>query len=154
MNKKGFTLVELLAVIVLVALMAGLAIPNIMSSINNSHKNTFLYDAKRMASKAEYLISSSKSDRNLAYSSGKVYTFADLNEKAEFDKDADNGAYANSTFVYVSASGDELKYCVCVIGSRRKITGSSGTCSSSSTTAGVDCVLSGNLGSINIVKDN
>ena len=42
MNKKGFTLVELLAVITLIAIIAGMAVPNVMSSIENSKKNTFL----------------------------------------------------------------------------------------------------------------
>ena len=57
-NKKGFTLVELLAVIALLALLMGIAVPNIISTINNSKRNDFLSDTKRMVAKAEYLISS------------------------------------------------------------------------------------------------
>ena len=40
-NKKGFTLVELLAVIALLALLMGIAVPNIISTINNSKEMIF-----------------------------------------------------------------------------------------------------------------
>ena len=36
LNNKGFTLVEVLAVIVIIGLLAGIAIPNVLSSINTS----------------------------------------------------------------------------------------------------------------------
>ena len=41
MNKKGFTLVELLAVIALLALLTGIAVPNVISTINNNKKNRY-----------------------------------------------------------------------------------------------------------------
>lgn len=40
MNRKGFTLVELLAVIVVLAILAVVATPNIISLLNHSKKNT------------------------------------------------------------------------------------------------------------------
>ena len=46
MDKKGFTLVELLAVIALVSVLSGLAVSNVISSVKNSKKNEFLMDAK------------------------------------------------------------------------------------------------------------
>ena len=153
MNKKGFTLVELLAVITLLAILSGLAIPNVISSINNSRKNSFLLDAKRMVSKAEGLISSSSSDRNEAKNHGIVYHFSDLNEKREFTTDADGGSFSQDTFVSVSVSGNTYQYCVCIIGSKRKVTGSNKTCSTLNTTPGVGCLLSTNLTSINVVSD-
>ena len=147
MNKKGFTLVELLAVIALIAILSGLAVTNVLSSINNSKKNTFLMDAKRMVSKAEYLIAMNKEDRQLALTSSKIYTFVDLNEKGEFAKDADDGSFDSSSFVMVSKSGTSYSYCICVIGSKRKI---GDNCNSST---GTGCVLSTTLSGIDIVSD-
>ena len=36
LNNKGFTLIEVLAVIVIIAIIGGIAIPNVLSTINNS----------------------------------------------------------------------------------------------------------------------
>lgn len=130
MNKSGFTLVELLAVIVLLAILAGLAIPNVMTSIDNTRKNTFLLDAKRLITKAEYLQSLSKDERQTAKNEGILYDFDMLNVSREFVNDADGGSFDNETFVYVTYFDNQYQYCTCVIGSKRKITGSNENCDS------------------------
>ena len=150
MNRKGFTLVELLAVIALVAILSSIAIPNIISTVNNSKKNTFLMDAKRMVSKAEYLLALNKTDRNAAASGGKIYSFTALNEKGEFQKDADDGEFSGNTYVKVTKSGSSYVYCICVEGSKRNISNNNVTCNSSTSS----CVDSTTLTSIDVVKDN
>ena len=44
MKKTGFTLIELLAVLVLIAIVALLIAPNIIKTIDNSRKKTFIAD--------------------------------------------------------------------------------------------------------------
>ena len=46
MNNKGFTLVELLAVIVILAIVLAIAIPSISNIINNSEKSSFVSSTK------------------------------------------------------------------------------------------------------------
>ena len=46
MNKKGFTLVELLAVIAILALLVIIALPNVLSMFNSAKKDIFLTQAK------------------------------------------------------------------------------------------------------------
>ena len=54
MNKKGFTLVELIAVIAIIAIIATLAIPNMISMLNRSKNEKFITDAKQIIAKAKY----------------------------------------------------------------------------------------------------
>ena len=149
MNKKGFTLVELLAVIALVAILSSLAVVNVVSSINNSKKNAFLLDAKRMISKAQYLISMDSENRN-KLKNGNInsitYDFNKLNDKGEFLKDADDETFQNGDFfVKVEKSDTTFTYCVCVVGSRRKIgdncNSSSAICIPESQLTGIDIVV-------------
>lgn len=156
MNKsnKGFTLIELLAVITLVGILATLAVPNIISSINNSRKNTFLLDAKRMVTKAEYLISQDRVVRNgIISGTSKTYTYKELNVNDEFTTDADGGPFNDETFVNVSYNGTEFNYCICVMGSSKQITGTSDGCNHLETTNGVGCISSTSLTGIDIIKD-
>ena len=151
MNKKGFTLVELLAVIALLAILMGIAVPNVISTVNNGKRNDFLSDVKRMVAKAEYLVSSNKTDRDAVRNGGtKVYRLTSLNEKGEFSSDADGGSYNDNTYVKVTYSSGKYNFCVCALGSKRRVS-SSATCSP---TLGNDCVDSNKLTGITIVKDN
>ena len=48
MNKKGFTLVELLAVIAILAILVIIALPNVLSMFNKAKKDTFASESKDM----------------------------------------------------------------------------------------------------------
>lgn len=147
MNKKGFTLVELLAVIALLAILMGIAVPNIMSTINNKKRDTFLMDSERMIAKAKYLISVNKEDRDKVLSGQVIsYNLSQLNEKKEFEEDADGKQY-ETAIVKVSNSGAAYQYKICVIGSKRKIS-KGNDCNSDS-----NFYLSGELTGIDIVED-
>ena len=148
-NKKGFTLVELLAVIALVAILSGLAVTNVVSSIDNSRKNSFLMDSKRMVSKAEYLLSQSRDNRDQAKASGIIFDYNKLNEKGEFPSDADGRKFDPSSFVKVTYNNStkQYNYCICVMGSKRKV---GSNCDS---TAGKGCVSSDTLTNVSAVYD-
>lgn len=55
MNKKGFTLVELLAVIAILAILVIIALPNVLSMFNQAKKDTFVTESR------EYLKTGQKS---------------------------------------------------------------------------------------------
>ena len=63
-NKKGFTLVELLAVIAILAILVIIALPNVINMYNKAQKETFLTEVKKIHSESEkkYISSSIKGD--------------------------------------------------------------------------------------------
>ena len=52
-NRKGFTLVELLAVIAILAILVIIALPNVINMYNKAQKEIFLTEAKKVHSEAE-----------------------------------------------------------------------------------------------------
>ena len=72
-NKKGFTLVELLAVIAILAILVIIALPNVMSMFNNAKKSSFETEVKQIykLSKSQWM-----SD-NLTLGSEKIYSQCD-----------------------------------------------------------------------------
>ena len=54
MNKKGFTLVELLAVIVILAIILAIAVPSITGILNSAKRSAFQADVKLIIKGIEY----------------------------------------------------------------------------------------------------
>ena len=72
MNKKGFTLVELLAVIAILAILVIIALPNVLKMFNDSKKNSFLTETKTIYSEvSKKYISESMKGNKLTYISSK-----------------------------------------------------------------------------------
>ena len=87
MNKKGFTLTELLAVVVIIALLSTLAVPNIISMLNRSKNEKFVTDAKQVIAKAKYY---HKKNRPNSYPVTVYVKDLDVKlEKSPFDNDYD-----------------------------------------------------------------
>ena len=52
-NRRGFTLVELLAVIAILAILVIIALPNVMNMFKTAKKNSFTTEVKKIAQTAE-----------------------------------------------------------------------------------------------------
>ena len=76
MNKKGFTLVELLAVIAILAILVIIALPNVLSMFNKAKKDTFLTEAKTIYKEVskKYITESMKGNkvRSISNSNNKL----------------------------------------------------------------------------------
>lgn len=57
-DNKGFTLIELLAVIIILGVIMTVAIPNVISTLDKNKRDSFIKDAKRAITSAEYTIRS------------------------------------------------------------------------------------------------
>ena len=54
MNSKGFTLIELMGVIVILSIIMLIAIPNVTSTLEKTKKDSYIADAKKFVSLVQY----------------------------------------------------------------------------------------------------
>ena len=81
-NKKGFTLVELLAVIAILAILVVIALPNVINMYNKAQKETFLTEAKKVYSESEKkFISNSISNKQTKIINSEDSTKLDMTGK-------------------------------------------------------------------------
>ena len=55
-NRQGFTLVELLAALVILGLLMVVAAPNVLGILNRNKSEIYIEDAKKLVSRAEYVM--------------------------------------------------------------------------------------------------
>lgn len=91
-NEKGLTLIELLAVIVILGIIAAIAIPSIGGLIDNSKKDAHVANAQQMINAAKIAVTA---DKDLIPANGKytVLPLAYLEDKGYLEtvKDPDGG---------------------------------------------------------------
>ena len=102
MNKKGFTLIELIAVVVIMSIIAIIATPNIINMIDKGKKDQYVSNAKEFLSKATYMYKQDKYRNDTTYFTindsgsqiklGKIESIKseDLTDPYGFKYDTDN----------------------------------------------------------------
>ncbi len=128
MNKKGFTLTELLSVISLLAIISLIAIPNIVNLVEGVKNDNMVNDAKKLVTLARTEVNSNYAYRNFLDTSKCssslnrcTFNFDYLNRNGDIEKDPDGEAYQNSSYVRYYKDGDIYGYCVYLKGSKRAI---------------------------------
>lgn len=108
MNKKGFTLIELLGVIVILSIIMLIAIPNVVSTLEKSKKDTYIADAKKMVSLVQYEIR--KGNVSKPGSTAIKVTLGQL-ATDEIIRDPDGYAYnLNKSFIELSVVNGYIVY--------------------------------------------
>jgi prepilin-type N-terminal cleavage/methylation domain-containing protein len=92
MNKAGFTLVELLAAMVILGILMGVAIPNIVGTIARQRNNVYVEDAKRLVVRARTTFAS---DTSINKVDGVCFTLEYL-DNGDFDEPPNGGVYLKS----------------------------------------------------------
>ncbi len=124
MNKKGFTLVELLAVIAIISIISLIAVPNIINVIDNIKKDNMVSDANKLISLAKMEVNSSYEIRISGY---HKFSITALNKEGDITNDPDGEKYFDDSYVEFSSVGSTYNYCIYLNGSKRKI-GNNGSC--------------------------
>lgn len=104
MNKKGFTLVELLAVLIILSLILFIVAPNVLNMMERSKKQKFLADAKEMISLAKYKSKLSQYQSLFVASGSNCYTITMANLGFEKTEDVNGYTY--------DRSNSNVKYCL------------------------------------------
>lgn len=125
MKKNGFTLIELLATILILALIMIIAVPNVMSTIDKNKQDTYVEDAKKMITLAEYKI---RSDTSIPLPTSGNCIIVPLNslDLSDFNEGPEGGSYdLENSYVLVARSGNSYLYYATIVenydGSKRGI---------------------------------
>lgn len=119
MNKKAFTLVELLGVIIILSIIMLIAIPNITSISERTKKDSYINDAKKIIYLAKYEVKKGSIDKPASGESIKV-TLKDLVTN-EVEKDKDGLLYnEEESYVYITRENGNLVYYVQLIANKKE----------------------------------
>lgn len=126
MKKNAFTLIELLAVIVVIGLIMLIAVPNIVGISTGVRKDQMLDDAKKLISLAKYKVNTDYEIKNLTktgicVSGVCTMGFDFLNINGDLGDDPDGGTYSSTSKVIYRINNNVAEYCVTLIGTKRKI---------------------------------
>ena len=111
MKNKGFTLVELLGVIVILSVIMLIAIPNISSTLERSKRDQYIIDAKKLVSLVQYEIRKEGIDKPNT-DDGVLVRLSYLATN-DVEKDPDGNLYdIEQSYVVVTRDNGYLKYYV------------------------------------------
>lgn len=116
MRVKGFTLVELLAVILILAVIALITTPIIFNALRNANENAFLDTAYSINKAADNYYATLITDNNtvpvlITYKNGKISSSQRINSSGVLETSTTNylnytGSHPDSGNVYISSSGE------------------------------------------------
>ncbi|HWL12669.1 MAG TPA: type II secretion system protein [Ureibacillus sp.] len=131
-NQKGLTLVELLAVVVILGIIAAIAVPSIAGIIDNSKKDAHIANAEQMIGAARLAVAANDvkfdADNEVELTLQGLTQLGYLEEGLE-DPDSGNPyTPADSKVVIKKTNGSgttagTIEYTVTLVGSERSITG-------------------------------
>lgn len=112
MNNRGFTLVELLAALVILGLLMAIAVPNIVGLLKKARNDAYIEDAKKLVSLAEYNFRADSSMVKPGNNECIVYSLEFLDDNSFTNAPSSGKYFANKSFVLVKKYNNNYIYYV------------------------------------------
>lgn len=112
-NNKGFTLVETIAVIIILGVILSIAVPSITNVVKSTNKNRMISDAETFISEVKEYV---ESDTIGNTPSDNKYTLEDIKGKTKLSKSPYGEEYKKNSYV------DITNYSVCLTDGEYKAT--------------------------------
>lgn len=110
-NNKGFTLVELLAMLVVLGVLLAVGIPNITGIIQNNHYNALKSDATIMVDKAKVAFSTNRDFKKPNDGECAILNLNYLDDNNDLKKGHNGGTYSpTESFVVIRRTGKSFEY--------------------------------------------
>ena len=115
-NNKGFTLVELLAMLVVLGVLIGISVPNITGILNQQKENAYIDDATKVINTAQMKLSTERKIKRPADGNCIVFSLNYLDKASELKKSATGGEYIRKeSYVIVRRNGQKIEYTIRLI---------------------------------------
>lgn len=120
-NSRGFTLVELLAAIVILGILMALGLPTIFSMLETNRNKLYVDAAKRMISQAEYKIRSNSTKIEQPDQNNVIVISLTYLDSSDFDTSPNDGSYIkDASFVVVKKTASGLEYSATIVEKMKK----------------------------------
>ena len=115
-NNKGFTLVELLAAVAILAILTVITIPIIVRLFDSSRNKMYISDAKKLIALAEYKLNASSSDIEKPDEGDAIIITMNYLDSSDFDNPPGNGRYEkDKSYVVIKNDSGNLEYSVATV---------------------------------------
>ncbi len=119
-NKNGFTLVELLATLAILSIIMMIAVPNVMSILDKNKRTTYLEDAKKLVTQADYKFRKDQSIPKPEEGECVVFRMKNL-DVSEIKKGPEGSLYDTmNSFVAIKYEGEKYLYGVMLLETNSK----------------------------------